>query len=151
MLDWIEIRRWTWPLKNIQFLCLQVILSCFRSMFRLIIHLHCEAASYQFCSIWLNASREYIALKCTVLRSAVTPSMNSHTCPCHSTTTTLFDTRCGVGFGSCAVPLRRHTFLFPSGGYRLANLGFISPKNLIPEHGRLLDVFWPSLILLSCS
>uniref|UniRef100_A0A3Q3WRJ5 AIG1-type G domain-containing protein n=1 Tax=Mola mola TaxID=94237 RepID=A0A3Q3WRJ5_MOLML len=48
-----------WPMKNIPFLCLQKVLNCCRRMFKFIIHLHCEAPSCQFCSIWLNVSREY--------------------------------------------------------------------------------------------
>lgn len=46
--------------KAVTFLCLEKLLGCFCSLLWLSIHLHCELQSYQFCSICLNLSREYI-------------------------------------------------------------------------------------------
>lgn len=40
-------------------LSLEILLGCFCSLHYGIIHLHCEAQSNQFCSIWLNLTREY--------------------------------------------------------------------------------------------
>ena len=47
-----EISWLTWPLKNKPFLELQRVLSCYHSMFEVISHLHSEAPSCQFCSMW---------------------------------------------------------------------------------------------------
>lgn len=55
-LYWVKIRWLTWSLINIPFLCIQKALSCFCSVFRVIIHLRCEVPSYLFCSIWPNVS-----------------------------------------------------------------------------------------------
>ncbi len=67
----------------------------------------CEVVSYQFCSIWLNVSREY-SLKDLRIHpatlSAVTSPINTseavplqwYICPCHNTAATMFDTWCGV-------------------------------------------------------
>ena len=57
MLNWIQVRWLTWPLHNIPLLCLKKLFGCFRSMLRVIVHLHCEAPSNEFWSIWLNMSR----------------------------------------------------------------------------------------------
>ena len=53
----IQVRWLTWPLHNIPLLCLKKLFSCFRSMLRVIVHLHCEVPSNEFWSIWLNMSR----------------------------------------------------------------------------------------------
>lgn len=58
---WAEIRRRTWLLRNVQFIYLQKVLSCFHS-----IHLQCEAPSIS-CSIWLNVNREHRDLHTTEL------------------------------------------------------------------------------------
>ena len=57
MLNRIQVRWLTWPLHNIPLLCLKKLFGCFRSMLRVIVHLHCEAPSNEFWSIWLNMSR----------------------------------------------------------------------------------------------
>ncbi len=116
--------RMTWPLKNISFHQWPSHGHVFWSMFRVIIHLHCETVSYQFCTFgWLWV--ESIALKTSefilLLLSAVTSLIN--TCEpvplgaIHVHAITLpppcltLDVVC---FGSWAVLFFHHTSLFPS-------------------------------------
>ncbi len=90
---------------------------------------------------------ESIALKTSefilLLLSAVTSPINTseavplqwYICPCHNTAATMFDTWCGVlWIVSCS-------FLSPYFSLPISLLqvhfGFISTKNLIPEHGML--------------
>ncbi len=57
MLNRIQVRWLTWPLHNSPLLSLQKLFGCFCSMLWVIVHLHCEAPSNEFWSIWLNMSR----------------------------------------------------------------------------------------------
>ncbi len=57
MLNRIQVRWLTWPLHNSPLLSLQKLFGCFCSMLWVIVHLHCEALSNEFWSIWLNTSR----------------------------------------------------------------------------------------------
>ncbi len=57
MLNRIQVRWLTWPLHNCPLLSLQKLFGCFCSMLWVIVHLHCEAPSNEFWSIWLNMSR----------------------------------------------------------------------------------------------
>lgn len=54
LLDWGEPGLMTWPSRKIQLFCLPKVLICFYSLFRVIIPVHCQLLSCQFCSIWLN-------------------------------------------------------------------------------------------------
>lgn len=57
LLCWAEIRSLTWPLKKIQFLCLEKLSGCFCSMLWASIHLYCEVLSDWFCSLWLSTEQ----------------------------------------------------------------------------------------------
>lgn len=52
MLNRIQVRWLTWPLHNIPLLYLKKLFGCFHSMLWVIVHLHCEAPSNEFWSIW---------------------------------------------------------------------------------------------------
>ena len=86
---------------------LSKVLSCFCSKFRVIIHLHCEARSYHFCSIQLNGCREYSSIHHTIklpasicllimwlINKQWARSIGSHTCL--YTACTIFETGCGA-------------------------------------------------------
>ncbi len=107
---------WLGHWRIFHFFAFKKVSSCFRSMFRVIIHLHCEAASYQFCSIWLNVSREYSHKDLRIYTSISSYiinkhqwacSIDSHTCPFYHTAPPCFTL--DVCFGSSAVPFFRHT------------------------------------------
>ncbi len=62
LLNRVEIRRLTWPLRNTPPFYFQKLLGCFCWMFWLIVHLYYEAPSNQLCCICLNLVREYIPI-----------------------------------------------------------------------------------------
>ncbi len=129
MLNRIQVRWLTWPLHNSPLISLQKLFGCFCSMLWVIVHLHCEAPSNEFWSIWLiwadNIARntsEFILL----LLSAVTSSINTREpvplAAIHAHAMTLPPpcfTDEVVCLGSWAVPFLLHTLLFPSLWYKL--------------------------------
>ena len=129
MLSRIQVRWLTWPLHNIPLIWLKTLFGCFSSMLRVIVHLHCEAPSDEFCSIWpiwadkiARNTSEFILL----LLSAVTSSLNTRepvpVAAIHVHAMTLPPpcfTDEVVCFGSWAVPLLLLTLLLPSLWYKL--------------------------------
>ena len=116
LLNWIQVR---W--QNISLRCLKKLFGCFRSMFQVIVHLHCPMSSEAFGWIWADNiawnTSEFILL----LLSAVTSSINTREpvplAAIHAHTITLPPpcfTDEVVWFGSWAVPSLLHTLLFPS-------------------------------------
>ncbi len=99
-------------------------------------------------SIALKTSEFILLLLSTVNKQQWGRSIGSHTCPCHNTAATMFGTWCGVlWIVSCSFFF--FTILFSSISLVQVDLGFISPKNLIPEHGRLfLDLAKSNLAFL---
>ena len=112
-----------------------------------IIHLLCEAPCYQFCSIWLNVTREetpiYLRIHPDNPESSFfidkhqwAHSIWSHTSPCHNTVCSLFDTWCSC-FGSSALPVLLKMFLFQKFWYK-----FIPVSSVEESGSRALGLFY---------
>ncbi len=79
MLNRIQVRWLTWPLHNSPLLSLQKLFGCFCSMLWVIVHLHCEAPSNEFWSIWLNmSSRGATDHRWSVIRTDQSPRFGTH-------------------------------------------------------------------------
>lgn len=153
---------------NIPFLCLQkdfcLFLGVFCSTIWVIIHMYCEALSNQLCSICLNLSRELSPLHLGIHPAASISSqlINKHqwsgstgshmyTC-CHIASTmlgryVLCDVIC---FGSWAVLLLPHTFVFPSLWFKFIMVLLVQ-RFCFRAAQAVLDVFWQGLIWSYCS
>lgn len=111
------------PIKEYAFICLEKLLSAFRSWLWVIINLHSELLSNQFCSISLNRENSLVnakihpaaSISCHIINKYVDPilltTMHPH---CLHIACTMFDRWCGavIQVISCFSPF--NTFLFPS-------------------------------------
>lgn len=102
MFIWVVFRGMTWPLRNTLFLCLEKLFVCFCSLLWVIIHL-----SIQFCSIYLNLSRDscpaHFRVLILLLLWAVTSSINttgSHSCTCLNISSTILHRWCDMSCSS---------------------------------------------------